>query len=134
MHYQTSSTQARVSILAFPQPLADHRHDDRRPIAFRNFVMLPAARTLLHRGAPVELGGRAFDLLLILLRRRGAIVAKDDIIRQVWPATFVDGGNLRFQMAMLRKALGSDRDLIKTVTGRGYLLIDEQCEIRANCG
>ncbi len=35
-------------------------------------------------------------------------------MREVWPDIFVDDGNLRFQMATLRKALGDDRDLIKT--------------------
>lgn len=97
----------------------------RAPIAFRHFTVLPAARALLRRGRPVEIGGRAFDLLLALLRARGAIVGKEEIMRQVWPSTLVDEGNLRFQMAMLRKALGDDRDMIKTVTGRGYLLVDE---------
>jgi DNA-binding winged helix-turn-helix (wHTH) protein len=81
---------------------------------------------LLCRGIPVQIGGRAFDLLMTLLRSRGTLLGKDEIIRQVWPETFVDEINLRFQMTMLRKLLGEDRDLIKTVTGRGYLLIDDQ--------
>jgi DNA-binding winged helix-turn-helix (wHTH) protein len=98
----------------------------RRPIAFRQFVAVPAARALLCRGIPVQIGGRAFDLLMTLLRSRGTLLGKDEIIRQVWPETFVDEINLRFQMTMLRKLLGEDRDLIKTVTGRGYLLIDDQ--------
>ncbi len=51
----------------------------RKPIAFRHFVVLPSARTLLLRGMPVELGGRAFDLLLVLLRARGTIVGKDQL-------------------------------------------------------
>ena len=59
------------------------------------------------------------------MRARGTLVSKQQIIRQVWPETFVDEVNLRFQMTALRKLLGRDRDLIKTVTGRGYLLIDE---------
>jgi len=97
----------------------------RRPIAFRHFVALPGTRTLLCKGRAVVIGGRAFDLLLTLLRSRGEIVSKDEIMRQVWPALFVDECNLRFQMAMLRRVLGEDRDLIKTVTGRGYLMVDE---------
>lgn len=109
---------------AFP-PAARPAPGGREPIVFRHFTILPAARALLRRGRPVAIGGRAFDLLLVLLRARGAIVGKEEIIRQVWPSTFVDEGNLRFQMAMLRKALGEDRDMIKTVTGRGYLLVDE---------
>ena len=109
-------------------PIAQPERTSRRPIAFRRFVVLPAARTLLRSGEPVEIGGRAFDMLMVLLHARGAIVSKDEIMRQVWPTIFVEEGNLRYQMVMLRKALGADRDLIKTVTGRGYLLIDERSD------
>jgi DNA-binding winged helix-turn-helix (wHTH) protein len=98
----------------------------RRPIGFGHFVALPAARTLLLKGVPVEIGGRAFDLLMVLLRSRGEVVGKEEIVRQVWPTTIVDEGNLRFQMAVLRKALGADRDRIKTVTGRGYLFVADE--------
>jgi len=91
-------------------------------LSFRAFRMLPAARILLHHGAPVEIGGRAFDLLYVLLRSRGALVAREDIIRHVWPTTTIEESNLRVQVASLRKILGEDRDLLKTVPGRGYLL------------
>jgi DNA-binding winged helix-turn-helix (wHTH) protein len=122
-----------MPIMPIPRMLPIARPDrrGRRPIAFRKFVVLPAARALLRGGVPVEIGGRAFDLLLTLLHARGAVVGKEEIVRQVWPTTFVDQGNLRYQMVMLRKALGADRDLIKTVTGRGYLLIDERDDVAA---
>lgn len=92
-----------------------------RGMGFGDFRVLPAARTLLFQGSIVALGSRAFDLLVVLLRSRGNVVAKDEIVRQVWPSTFVDESNLRFQMGMLRKALGPERDRIKTIPGRGYL-------------
>jgi DNA-binding response OmpR family regulator len=76
----------------------------------------------------VELGSRAFDLLLCLLRSRGKVVSKNDIVAEVWPTTFVEESNLRFQMATLRKALGADGDIIKTIPGRGYLLIEDEEE------
>ena len=124
MNYPTSMMRSAVTLpyhlRATLYPL-DRGH--RAPIAFRQFQVLPAARTLLLRGMPVEIGGRAFDLLMVLLRSRGDIVSREEIMRQVWPSTIVDEGNLRFQMAMLRKALGADRDMIKTVTGRGYLFV-----------
>jgi DNA-binding winged helix-turn-helix (wHTH) protein len=94
-------------------------------IRFRRYLLLPRSRILLRDGLPVELGSRAFDLLHVLLTSRGAVVPKDDIVRRVWPATVVDDCNLRFQVAALRKALGDDRELIKTVSGRGYLFADE---------
>lgn len=90
-------------------------------IAFGEFVASPATRTLLFRGAPVEIGSRAFDLLIVLLRSRGKIVSKKEIVRQVWPSTIVDESNLRIQMTSLRKVLGNERDRIKTIPGRGYL-------------
>jgi DNA-binding response OmpR family regulator len=86
---------------------------------------MPGARLLLRDGHPVEIGGRAFDLLLRLLRSRGTLVTKEEIVSYVWPCTVVDESNLRFQMASLRKALGGDRDVIKTIPGRGYLFITD---------
>ncbi len=99
-----------------------------RSIGFGDFMAFPASRMLTRCGEPVELGGRAFDLLMVLLRSRGALVTRDEIVRYVWPSTTVDESNLRFQMACLRKALGSARDYIKTVPGRGYLFIGDNEE------
>ncbi len=53
------------------------------------------------------------------------MVSKSDIVSRVWPTTVVDECNLRLQITKLRKALGEDRDLIKTVSGRGYLFAAE---------
>ncbi len=92
-----------------------------RPIAFGAFLAAPGSRTLFLKGMPVEIGSRAFDLLIVLLRARGEIVEKEEIVRQVWPTTTVDESNLRFQMACLRKALGPERGRIKTIAGRGYM-------------
>jgi DNA-binding response OmpR family regulator len=85
-------------------------------------------RLLLCDGQPVSIGGRAFDLLLILLMSRGVLVTKHEIVSRVWPQTVVDEGNLRFQIASLRKVLGPDRDVIKTIPGRGYLFATDQRE------
>ena len=94
-----------------------------RPIAFGEFLAIPASRTLLRNGAPVDLGGRAFDLLIVLLTARGTVVMRETIVRYVWPSTIVEESNLRFQVACLRKALGEARGCIKTVQGRGYLFV-----------
>jgi len=90
-------------------------------IRFRRFCLLPRARQLLADGQPIELGSRAFDLLVVLLKGRGNLVTKDEIVRHVWPSTMVDECNLRAQMATLRKVLGKDRDVVKTVPGLGYV-------------
>lgn len=97
-------------------------------MTFGRYVVLPTARTLMRAGRPVGLGARAFDLLVVLLASRGEVVGKEAIFRHVWPTTTVDESNLRFQMTLLRKALGRDRDLIKTIPGRGYLFAAEPDE------
>ena len=94
-------------------------------VRFRQFSLLVGARTLLRDGAPVALGGRAFDLLHVLLSGRGHVISKTELVSKVWPHCVVEESNLRFQMTSLRRALGDDRDLIRTVTGRGYLFVAE---------
>jgi DNA-binding winged helix-turn-helix (wHTH) protein len=96
------------------------------PLRFRQFLLLPSERALLFKGCPVEIGSRAFDLLTMLVRSRGKLVTKNDIVKYVWPSTLVEESNLRFQVATLRRALGNDRDMIKTIPGRGYLFVDER--------
>ena len=70
----------------------------------------------------LRIGSRAFDILELLIRAQGTLVSKDEIMRRVWPDTVVEENNLQVHVAALRKALGADRDLIKTIPGRGYRL------------
>lgn len=98
---------------------------ERDELSFRNYRLLPGARMLLRNGCPVPIGSRAFDILHVLARARGTIVGKNAIVDAAWPTTIVEESNLRFQVAQLRKALGEDQDLVKTIPGRGYLLCAE---------
>lgn len=50
-------------------------------------------------------------------------MSKEQILQRVWPDTVVEENNLQVHISALRKALGSDRDLIRTIPGRGYLLL-----------
>jgi DNA-binding winged helix-turn-helix (wHTH) protein len=93
------------------------------PIVFGAFLVAPAARTVLRDGAPVDLGGRAFDLLMSLLEARGRIVSKAEIMDRVWPGLAVEETNLRVQLSRLRQALGDERWRIKTIQCRGYMLV-----------
>ena len=77
-------------------------------------------RQLFVDGVPVELGTRAFDLLLILLEADGALVTKEELLDRVWPSVIVSEENLKVHVSALRKALGADRDFIRTDFGRGY--------------
>jgi DNA-binding winged helix-turn-helix (wHTH) protein len=89
-------------------------------IAFGRFLLLPHRRELLADGRPVKLGGRAFDVLMALIEARGAVVSKNALMARVWPDRIVEENNLQWQISALRAALGADRNLIRTVSGRGY--------------
>jgi DNA-binding response OmpR family regulator len=94
-------------------------------VTFRKFRAVPQSRALLADGEPVELGSRAFDLLMTLIEACGRLVTKDEIMGRVWPSTVVSENNVRVQIAALRRALGNDRDVIKTIPGRGYFFAAE---------
>jgi len=89
-------------------------------VEFGRFAVLPHRRVLIADGRPIELGGRAFDVLMALIEARGTVLSKDDLIGRVWPGRVVEENNLQVQIATLRKALGAERDLIRTVAGYGY--------------
>jgi DNA-binding winged helix-turn-helix (wHTH) protein len=92
-------------------------------LEFGRFRLLTRRRQLLADGAPVELGTRAIDLLMVLIEADGALVTKGELLARVWPRTFVDATNLKVQVCELRKALVEDRDFIRTEFGRGYRFI-----------
>ncbi|MEF9503742.1 winged helix-turn-helix domain-containing protein [Burkholderia sp. 1B3(2022)] len=80
-------------------------------------------RDIRQHGASLRIGARALDILEVLHRASGSVVSKDDIMDAVWPGLIVEENRLQVHVATLRKALGTSRDLIKTVPGRGYLLV-----------
>ena len=94
-------------------------------ISFGSFQVVVSQRQVSRGGVPVALGGRAFDLLNVLLEHPGEVVTKEDLTRRVWPDVVVVEAALRVHMSGLRKALGEDEDgpgYIKTIPGRGYCL------------
>ena len=93
---------------------------DDRTLAFGRFRVLLRQRQLVADGVPIELGTRAFDLLLVLLEADGSLVTKDELLSRAWPGIVVAEENLKVQISALRKALGEDRDFIRTEFGRGY--------------
>jgi len=84
------------------------------------FDLYPSERMVSAAGKPVELGARAFDLLLVLAENAGRLVNKSTLLERVWPRVIVDENNLPAQIAALRRALGADA--IRTVPGFGYRL------------
>jgi DNA-binding winged helix-turn-helix (wHTH) protein len=89
-------------------------------VEFGRFRVLLRQRQLLADGVPVELGTRAFDLLLALLEADGLLISKEELLSRVWPGIVVSEENLKVQVSALRKALSADRDVIRTEFGRGY--------------
>jgi DNA-binding winged helix-turn-helix (wHTH) protein len=89
-------------------------------LEFGRFRVLLRQRQLVADGLPIELGTRAFDLLLVLLEAGGSLVTKHELLSHVWPGIVVAEENLKVQILGLRKALGEDRDFIRTEFGRGY--------------
>jgi DNA-binding winged helix-turn-helix (wHTH) protein len=89
-------------------------------LEFGRFRVLLRQRQLVANGVPIELGTRALDLLLVLLDADGSLVTKDELMSRVWPGIVVAEENLKTQIFALRKALGEDRDFIRTEFGRGY--------------
>jgi predicted ATPase/DNA-binding winged helix-turn-helix (wHTH) protein len=88
---------------------------------FQRFELQPDAQQLLLDGAPVRLGGRAFDLLQVLVENRHRVVAREELFERVWAGRVVEDQNLRVQVNTLRKVLGDAA--IATVPGRGYRFV-----------
>jgi DNA-binding winged helix-turn-helix (wHTH) protein/tetratricopeptide (TPR) repeat protein len=99
-------------------------HPENRYYEFGQFRLDLQSRVLLHSADIVPLTPKAFDTLLALVERRGELVERQELIKAVWPDSFVVEGNLNSNIFMLRKALGAgERDgesYIATVPRRGY--------------
>ncbi|WP_128924707.1 ATP-binding protein [Bradyrhizobium guangxiense] len=93
---------------------------------FGAFQLVPHRQLLLLDGRPVKLGGRAFELLQLLVQRRGELVTKTELMAAAWPGTFLHDSNLKVNMWSLRRSLGDTQTepvYIATVARRGYKFI-----------
>ncbi|HEY6120014.1 MAG TPA: tetratricopeptide repeat protein [Pyrinomonadaceae bacterium] len=94
--------------------------------AFGRFSLDSGERLLLRDREAVPLTPKAFDILLTLVEKNGRVVEKDDLMKRVWPNTFVEEGNLTQNVSLLRKALGESANgiqFIETVPRRGYRFV-----------
>jgi predicted ATPase/DNA-binding winged helix-turn-helix (wHTH) protein len=92
-------------------------------LLFGRYRFVPHSRDLSADGVPIALGARALEVLAVLVEARGELVTKDELMERVWPTTIVEENNLQYQISSLRKVLGADRGLIRTVPGRGYRFV-----------
>ena len=90
---------------------------------FGPFRLDPAERKLLRGNEIVVLTPKAFDTLHLLVRNSGHLLEKDELIKMLWPDTFVEEGSLSNNIFLLRKALGEDPAFIETVPRRGYRFV-----------
>jgi non-specific serine/threonine protein kinase len=96
---------------------------------------LDAGRRELRRcGAPVPVGFRAFEVFEALVESAGELITKDDLMGRVWPGAIVEDNTLAVHISAIRKALGPDRDMLKTHSRRGYRLLGNWIAREKNAG
>ncbi|HWM89828.1 MAG TPA: tetratricopeptide repeat protein [Thermoanaerobaculia bacterium] len=109
--------------------------DGARPLLrFDDFLVDPGARLLLRNGEPVPLTPKVFAVLLALLEKPAQLIPKEELIRKVWPDSFVTEANLTQSISTLRKALGekaNDRRYVVTIPGQGYSFVAPLTEVAA---
>ena len=94
-----------------------------RAYEFGPYRLDPAARLLLRGGERVPIPPKALDLLVELIKYRGRMVGKEELMQMIWPDTFVEQANLTVTISMVRKVLGERPDggqYIETMPRRGY--------------
>lgn len=105
---------------------------EKRHYGFDGFLVDPVRRLLMRDGEPVVITPKSFSVLLILLEHRGEVVEKDELLRRIWPDTFVTEANLAQNISALRKALGekaNEHRYVVTAPGRGYSFVAEVTEV-----
>lgn len=95
-------------------------------VHYKTFDLQPQARRLLVRGRSVQIGARAFDLLVALIERDDRVVSKHELLDVVWPNLVVEENNLQVHIHALRKLLGPKA--ITTIPGRGYRFTAERSD------
>lgn len=92
-------------------------------VSFGPFRLSTRGRLLVRDQTPVEIGGRALDILIALVDRAGEVLSKRELMDLVWQGVVVEEASLRGHIAALRRVLGDGRDgtrYIINVPGRGY--------------
>jgi DNA-binding winged helix-turn-helix (wHTH) protein len=101
---------------------------------FGEFRLDTVSRRLLHGNQIVTLTGKVLDLLVVLVESNGRILGKEELIKAVWPDTYVEEGNLTQNISVLRKTLAdgaSIRVYIETIPRQGYRFIVPVREVGA---
>ena len=98
--------------------------EPQRPLFEFGPFQLDVGERLLRRDQQIlALTPKAFETLLVLVENHGRLVGKEELMKRLWPESFVEESNLAQQIFTLRKALGDDKNgnhYIETVPKRGY--------------
>src|SRR5882724_1893329 len=99
---------------------------------FGSFRLDAKERLLLHDAEIVSLSPKAFDMLLALVENSGHLLEKNELMRRLWPDSFVEEGSLAQNISLLRKALGESesKKFIETVPRRGYRFVASVRELK----
>lgn len=106
---------------------------EKRLYEFGPFRLDTAERLLSRDGRPVPVTPKAFETLLVLVRNSGHLMDKEELLKAVWPDTFVEEANLTQNIFTLRNVLGESKDehqYIETVPKRGYRFVASVREVR----
>ncbi|MBS1797516.1 MAG: winged helix-turn-helix domain-containing protein [Acidobacteria bacterium] len=92
---------------------------------FGDFELDVKGRRFTENGNLVKLTRKSFDLLQLLLEKNGEIVSREEILKQIWNDEFVEDSNINVQIANLRRVLGPHKNIIQTVSKRGYCFTEK---------
>ncbi len=90
------------------------------------FQLVPEERQLLRDNQPVPLTPKSFDLLVVLVENSGHLIEKGELLKRIWPDSFVEEANLSVNVSALRRALGegpNEHQYVETVPRRGYRFV-----------
>ena len=93
---------------------------------FGEFTLDADQKVLLREGKPLLLAPKILETLLTLVQNSGRIIEKEELMKRLWPDTFVEESNLTYSIVQLRKTLGDDARnprYIETIPKRGYRFI-----------
>jgi len=106
--------------------------EKRRFYNFGPFQLDPVGHVLMNGSQRISLTPKAFETLLVLIENCGHAVDKDEILKRVWPDTFVEEGTLAQNISTLRKTLGETTNghiYIETIPRRGYRFVGQITEV-----
>jgi len=117
-----------------PSGLKVPEHTEVRAYGFGPWRLVPAERILRRGGEIIHLPPKAFETLLLLVRHAGHLLRKEDLMKALWPDTFVEEVNLANKISLLRRVLGDtgrESVSIQTVSKQGYRFLPAVTRILA---